>query len=449
MSGTIAIWIALALQQVGGQAAEAHSATLEHEIEALARPLVARADFSGTIALQGPGTHVRLAVGWADWGLEAPNRPDTRFGIGSVAKGFTAALILRLVEAGTLRLSDTLSSLLPELSDPPVTVHQLLAHRSGLARDPYQPEHHERQLSSDDILEIIAGLPREFEPDARSGYSNSGYIVLAILVERVVGRPYCDVLRDSVFVPLGLTDTGCLDNSRTIPGLAHGYDPGPGPTRLRPTPYRAWANSRGAGGLYSTAEDLVRWGQVILNRAFLSPESWAAMLTDHGDGRGYGLARYRRHGHMAIGHDGVTNGYTAFVEVYPDDGTVVAYAGNIRSGAFEIMEGTVTALALGLDVTPGPTPADLDLAVRKSVARRVVGRYRLFPGFFLTISYDDERLLLAGTGGYPTVLSSGPDGSFFYRAMYATIRFEGDGEDAELVWIDRNGREYRAARAGQ
>jgi CubicO group peptidase (beta-lactamase class C family) len=229
-----------------------------------------------------------------------------------------------------------------------------------------------------------------------------------------------------------------------IPGLAHGYDPGPGYSRLRPSPYREWSNTQGAGGLYSTVDDLVRWGQVILDRTFLSAESWKLMLADHGDGRGYGVSRYRRHDHLAIGHDGVTNGYTAFVEVYPEDETVVAYAGNIRSGAFEIVESAVTALALGLPVASEPVPSDTDRAIPPTVAERLVGSYELFPGFFLTITYQGGRLLLAGTGGYPTVLSSVAGGDFFYRAMYATIRFDPDAEDAQLVWIDRAGREYPA-----
>jgi hypothetical protein len=167
-------------------------------------------------------------------------------------------------------------------------------------------------------------------------------------------------------------------------------------------------------------------------------------MTDHGDCRGYGIAQYIRHGHRAIGHDGVINGYTAFLEIYPEDGTVVAYAGNIRTGAFELMETAVIGLALGVSVDPPEARSDLDTPVSFEDGARVTGRYELFPGFHLTITWEADRLFLTGTGGYPTVLTTKPDGDFFYRAMYATVRFEIDEESQELVWIDRGGREYRA-----
>jgi CubicO group peptidase (beta-lactamase class C family) len=419
---------------------------LDRQIEAFARPFVERHDFSGAFAIRRPGGSTEIAFGWADLAHDVRNSVGTRFGIGSVSKQFTAALILRLVEQGHLTLEDSVQGFLPELSGPAVTVHELLAHRSGLARDPLVFEEQGRPFERAELLEVIAGLPREFEPGERTSYSNSGYIVLALLAERISGRGFCPLLEEEVLKPLELHDTGCLSTSSIIPKLARGYDPGPGPFRLRNSPPIEWSNLTGPGGLYSTVKDLARWGQLMLDRRFLSASSWEALFADHGDGRGYGVARYTRHGHPAIGHDGVINGYTAFLEIHPNDQTVVAYAGNIRAGAFELMESAVIGLALGAPVQPPEVPSDEDRAVSFDEGNRVSGVYQLFPGFHLTITWQADRLFLTGTGGYPTVLTTKPDGDYFYRAMYATVRFEKNGEEQELVWIDRAGQEYRAQR---
>jgi hypothetical protein len=173
------------------------------------------------------------------------------------------------------------------------------------------------------------------------------------------------------------------------------------------------------------------------------------MLDDYGDGRGYGVARYSRHGTSAIGHDGVTNGYTAFVEVYPEKNTVVAYAGNIRSGAFELMETAIIGLSLGVPVDMPEAPSDSDAPVAEEEGGPVTGIYELFPGFHLTVTLEKDRLYLKGTGGYPTVLSTLGGGDYFYRAMYATVRFRRSGEESHLIWIDRAGREYTAVRVSE
>lgn len=423
---------------------EGQQEALREKVEAFAEPFVQRFDFSGAVAIRKSGGLTLAAVGMADLAHQVPNSPTTRFGIGSVSKQFTAALILRLVEEGHLTLQDTAQEFLPELSGPPVSVHQLLAHRSGLARDPLPFESQGKRHERSELLEVISGLPREFLPDERTSYSNSGYVVLALMAERISGRDFCGLLAEQVLAPLDLHDTGCLSTSALIPKMAHGYDPGAGEFRLRASPLLEWSNLTGPGGLYSTVEDMARWGQVMLDRSFLSPASWEAFFTDHGDGRGYGIALYTRHGHAAVGHDGVINGYTAFLEIYPDHETVVAYAGNIRAGAFELMESAVIGLALGVPVEPPQAPRDQDLPVSFREGSEVTGRYELFPGFFLDITWEENRLYLTGTGGYPTVLSTLPDGGFFYRAMYAAIRFEEEEGTRELVWVDRAGQEYRA-----
>ncbi|MBT8397729.1 MAG: beta-lactamase family protein [Gemmatimonadetes bacterium] len=434
------------LAQLGAQENVAHQAPLGEQIESFARPLVERHDFSGAFAIRGPEGPVSVAVGFADLAHDVRNSVDTRFGIGSVSKQFTAALALRLIEDGQLTLQDVAQDILPGLSGPAVTVHQLLAHRSGLARDPLAFESQGKQFDRSELLDIISSLPREFAPGERTSYSNSGYIVLALIAESVSGMRFCDLLHEEVLEPLGLQDTGCLSTSSVIPKLAQGYDPGLGPYRLRASPFLEWSNLTGPGGLYSTVEDLAQWGQVMLDRTFLSPSSWEAFMTDHGNGRGYGIAQYTRHGHRAIGHDGVINGYTAFLEIYPENRSVVAYAGNIRAGAFELMENAVIGLTLGAPVNPPEAPSDLDTPVSFEEGAPVTGRYELFPGFHLTITWEADRLFLSGTGGYPTVLTTKADGDYFYRAMYATVRFEIDGENQELIWIDRGGQEYRAQR---
>jgi CubicO group peptidase (beta-lactamase class C family) len=200
--------------------------------------------------------------------------------IGSVSKEFTAALVLKLVDRGRLSLTDPigkyLQGLTPDLSG--VTIEQLLNHTSGVPRDVRNPETRFESMSSDMLIQMAARAKLATKPGTAYAYSNAGYMLLGALVENVAGRPYGVALHDDIAAPLGLTTlTQCGDPK---PGEAIGYMLSDG--KLGPPTGIHHSQLLGAGGVCTTAADLVRWRHALHRGRVLSAKSYAAMTTPRG-----------------------------------------------------------------------------------------------------------------------------------------------------------------------
>src|SRR4051812_49187547 len=207
-----------------------------------------------------------------EWGI--PNASDTKFRIGSLTKQFTAAAILLLEERGKLKVEDAIASFIPGAPESwkNITIHQLLNHTSGIPDFTNLPEHRVWQRSPETPEQIVRhfrDLPLEFGPGEKFKYSSSGYILLAFIVERVSGQSYEAFLRDNIFVPLGMKDSGYDSNTTLLPKRASGYQFGAG--GLANAPYVDMHLPYGAGALYSTTHDLLRWNTALFEGRLLSP----------------------------------------------------------------------------------------------------------------------------------------------------------------------------------
>jgi CubicO group peptidase (beta-lactamase class C family) len=305
-------------------------------------------------AVVGQGSDVRYAAGFgaADRERGHPNTADTRFLIGSLTKQFTAALVLTLVRDGALALDAPVSTYLPDYAGPGgdrITVHQLLAHRSGL------PSFADVRAASRGEPDAIGTL--DFAPGTRHAYSNAGYVLLGLLAEAVTGHSYDQALRARVLGPAGVADdVGYAHSDRAIDGLASGYVPG-----------WLWGYRRAeavvsdgpfsAGMLYATPTALHRWTRALHTGQVLPPALVTAMTTPHADtGYGYGLLVET----TTIGgrpatvyhHGGGINGFTAalrYVQVDGAEAYTIAVLDNTQS------ETTVqTAEALQALLAPAP-----------------------------------------------------------------------------------------------
>lgn len=438
------IVLVLPFSLAGAQAADA----LAREVEKLVTPYVASNDFSGAILLaRGDTVLFEDAYGMADYAHRIPNTTATKFRVGSVTKQFTAAAILIAEQQGLLHTTDTLARFFPDFpSGDQITIHHLLTHTGGLARDVFEDERYYRVYRAlPEVMDIIQRKPLLAEPGTQMQYSNCGYVVLAALLEQVSGHSYAAFLDEHIFTPLGMNHSGIEAEAVIYPDLAMGYDPGWGPFGRMPTPQAYQANILGASGLYTTVGDLHRWSQALTADVLLTDASRRRMLTNHADGRGYGVGVFSRSGRRVIGHDGVTYGFTASLNHYIEDEVTVIFATNMRTGIVSTLERGLAAAVFGEPFTPEASPlAGPTLPAEETYA--FVGRYELFPGFYLDISQQADHVLLAGTAGYSTLLTPLTDDTFFYRALYARIRFERDetGEVYRLVWIDRSGSTYPA-----
>ena len=246
-------------------------ARLEHTVDSLA----AADQFSGVVMLTRQGTPVfQRAWGMADREAHRPNNIETAFNLGSINKVFTATAIRQLVAAGRLEVDSLLGKYWPEYPNAAVatqvTIRQLLNHRSGIGGNIFDPppggtRHDVRH--NNDYLPLFASEPLQFPPGTRQAYSNAGYVVLGLLVERLSGEDYYAYVDQHIYRPAGMTHTAAYPVDSLPPNTAIGYTRGeedapPGAPLGRNSDLLPGRGSA-AGGGYSTAGDLARFLQAL------------------------------------------------------------------------------------------------------------------------------------------------------------------------------------------
>ena len=250
--------------------------------------------FNGSVLVAEHGKIIyKKGFGYANMEWEIPNDPDTKFRLGSITKQFTSMLIMQLVEQGKLKLDDKLSNYLPyyrkDIGEK-VTIHHLLTHTSGIpsytglpkffedvSRDPYTVDEFVKKFCSGDL---------EFEPGSKYKYNNSGYFLLGAIIEKITGKSYEDVLREKIFEPLNMKNTGYDHHKTILSKRATGYDntfDG-----FENSPYLDMSLPYAAGALYSTVEDLYLWDQALYTEKLLSQKYKDIMFTPHLSNYAYG-----------------------------------------------------------------------------------------------------------------------------------------------------------------
>jgi D-alanyl-D-alanine carboxypeptidase len=257
------------------------------EIEKHINLAVGAGKFSGVVLIaKADKVLIEKVYGFADQGLKIPNNSETKFNLGSMCKMFTSVAIAQLVQAGKLSYTDTLASVLPDFPNKEtaakITIQQLLTHTSGLG-DFFKPEffeHRDKYKSLGSYLPLFADDPLLFAPGSGGSYSNAGFIVLGLVIEKLSGENYFDYLKKHIFQPAGMTSSDFYDRDATVPNMALGYtyddmtDPLHINGRLLNTPFLPEKGSA-AGGGYSTANDLLRFSQALFGNRLIS-----AALTD-------------------------------------------------------------------------------------------------------------------------------------------------------------------------
>ncbi len=235
------------------------------------------------------------ASGFADLPNQVPNTQDTRFATASCGKVFVAVAILQLVDQGRLRLEDRLGDLADfELRaiDPDITVAELLSHTSGIPdyfdesvmahyEDLWQDLPNYRIRTNRDLLPLFVDKPMMYPHGTRFQYNNTGFVVLAMILERVTGLAFDACLRERVFEPCGMLRTGYFELDRLPAGCAANYIEDGHPDGPRTNIYSVDAKGTGAGGAFTTTGDICRFWQGLVGHRLLSPEMTALMLANH------------------------------------------------------------------------------------------------------------------------------------------------------------------------
>jgi len=312
--------------------------------------------------------------GLANVELGVPVRPQMMFQSGSVGKQFTATGVMLLVEAGRVKLEDSITQYFPG-SPPswqPIKVKHLLGQTSGLGQyanhertQPFGPFNLQRQVTEDEALARIQSMRLDFRPGERWLYCDTNYVLLGMLIRKVTGQFYGDFLAQRIFKPLGMSATGIISDSAVVPNRVAGYRLEGGVLKNQDW-IAPFYNSTGDGALHVNVLDFAKWdaalyGDTLLKKSSLE-QMWTPIVLNDGTRNvaNYGFGWFIRtiSGHRVIEHGGGWQGFTAHIARYVDDGITVVVFSNLASAGSSEMAHAIAGF-YDAKLTPGPDAEEI------------------------------------------------------------------------------------------
>jgi CubicO group peptidase (beta-lactamase class C family) len=406
--------------------------------------------FMGSV-LVAQGDKIVFEKSYGDANLEwnIPDDASTKFRIGSMTKQFTAASILLLEERGKLGTDDTVKKYMPDAPAAwdKVTIYNLLTHTSGIPSFTSFPDYHASEgtpTTPKALVDRFRDKPLEFQPGEKWNYSNSGYVLLGYLLEKISGQNYADFVKENIFKPVGMKDTGYDSNSDVIPHRATGYTPGPsGPVN---SGYIDMTIPFSAGALYSTTHDLLLWEEALYGGKVLSAASLKKMTTPYKENYGCGLMITTAKGHLQYEHGGGIEGFNTDMAYYPDDKLTVIVLANLNGGAPGDITGKLAAVAHDEKVVLQSERKEIK--VPREILEKYVGSYELAPGILITMSLDGDKFMTQLTGQPKFEVFGQTEKDFFLKVVDAQLTFETDAQGKAVdVILHQGGRDQTAKRS--
>ncbi len=314
------------------------------EIKALVSGLVTKGWFSGALLVaKGPAVLLTMAGGEANKSFHAANNIDTKFNLGSMNKMFTAVAVARLVELGRLSYDDPIGKWVDETWLPKevtdlITVRHLMTHTSGLGsyfNETFNLSSRALFRKLDDYKPLLKNEKPAFTPGERFQYSNTGMLLLGVVIEKVTGEDYFDHIRKTISTPLGMTGTDCYEMDYPVENLAVGYSPDwTSPYRWQNNLFKHVIKGGPAGGGFSTVKDLHKFAQALLTGKLVSRPTLETLWTDYKGGNyGYGFTVAEGPAGKVVGHSGGFPGISSELDIYVASGYIVAVMSNYDNGA--------------------------------------------------------------------------------------------------------------------
>lgn len=401
--------------------------------------------FMGTVLVARDGAVVMSkAYGMANVEWDVPNTPATKFRLGSITKQFTAAAILLLEERGKLKIDDKVKTYLPDapMAWDRITVFNLLTHTAGVPNFTSMADYNTIKLTSrtaDAAVVAFRDRPLDFGPGEKMSYSNSGYLVLGAIIEKVSGQSYEKFVADNIFAPIGMKDSGYDSNTAIIKQRASGYLKMP--AGYVNAGYIHMSVPHAAGALYSTTGDLLKWEQALFAGKVVSKASLDRMITPFKNDYALGLTSTLVKGRRVIAHGGGIDGFNTHMSHFPDSKTVVIALSNVNGPAPGALAGQLGAIMHGETVTL--TTERKEIALPSATLAKYVGAYELAPEAVLTITLEGDRLMSQLTGQGKLSIFPETETLFFLKVIDAQLEFAADG--SSLV-LHQNGRDQKANR---
>lgn len=399
--------------------------------DSLVKALSISNNFSGEVLISKVDEIIYKSIsGRADFKNKKSIQENTMFCVGSITKTFTAVAIAKLWQQGSLKLDDPISKFLPNFTyGDSITIRQLLNHTAGIKRETLDNlKIAARLFTSKQLVDSISKYPLLFTPGSRQEYSNAGYTLLAKIIEVVSGKTYSDYLDQNIFSPLQMKNTKALMSGLEGNSISKGYDPSP--SGVMQTYPETPSFTFGAGNIFSTINDLYKWAIAYSTKTqILNQTTWDTVLK-----KAYGFGIYKRNNKIAIGHDGIVNGYIANMDYFYKENVAIIFLSNIRSGALNYLADGLAQIYFDEKLSL-PSLPEIVLHTGNPW-KQYAGTYQLFPGFNLIVTSKKNILQLRGQDGYNTYLAPIKNNSFFYRSMFSEIKFEEDKEMKTLIWKD-------------
>jgi CubicO group peptidase (beta-lactamase class C family) len=312
--------------------------------------------FNGTVLVAESGKVIyKKGFGLANMEWDIPNHPDTKFRLGSITKQFTSMLIMQLVEQGKIKLDAKLSDYLPDYrkdTGDKVTIHHLLTHTSGIPSYTGLPRFFQdvsrTHYSVDEFVKKYCSGDLQFEPGSKFSYNNSGYFLLGAIIEKVTGKPYEQVLKERIFDPLGMKDTGYDHHDSILNKRASGYERTP--AGIINAPYLDMSLPYAAGSMYSTVEDLYLWDQALYTNKLLPASYKEIMFKPFLNEYAYGWAVVKlplgdsKETASALSHGGGINGFNTVIVRLIDNKHLIVLLNNTGGAKLDQMSSAIAAI---------------------------------------------------------------------------------------------------------
>jgi len=396
-------------------------ASLRERLDQIANSYTLDSTFMGSV-LVARGNEILFNKGYGEANVEQniPNDPNTKFRIGSLTKQFTAALVLLLQQDGKLRIEDPVGKYLPDAprSWGKITLSELLGHNSGIPEIQSDQSFRSWAMSPHTHAEELAlfkDRPLNFEPDSRNEYSNSNYLVLGAVIEKVTGADFATLLHNRILKPLGMNDSGVDNDGLVLPKRAQGYNNNNG--RLVPAASESMSVPWSAGSMYSTANDLLRWERGLFGGKVLSAASLNEMTTPGKMSHGFGVGVTTEDGMKVVDHNGAIEGFVAHLAYVPEPRIAVIVLSNVFGGAPPAMGNQLVEAMLGKTVVLARERKAVPIS--KDDLTKFEGTYPMSSGMAFTFTVRGDSLELNAGGTIVPLLYQGVKEGHprFYVAM--------------------------------
>lgn len=366
---------------------------LSKQIDALIEKAVGINRFNGSVLVSKNGKIVyEKAYGYQNAANKVPATNKTVYQIGSTTKEFTAAVILQLAELHKLELEDKLSKYFPDFPrGNEITIRHLLTHTSGIyeiLRDHSAVMESTVPRSKERMLSFFINQPLDFNPGTQYAYSNSGYIMLGLIIEKITGKTYFQVVRDNILTPLNMKHTGFDFINLNSTDKAKGYNKY---TQSIREPSLTWDSTAtySAGSMYSTVEDLYKWHTGLLNYKVYNRASMEAATTPFLKGYGLGCWIDTIYNKKVVSHGGNILGFTGYFGRIQEEDVTVIILNNIYNHQIETIGLSILAI-----LYDKPYSYFDELKLEAPELEKFVGHYDVNTNYQVTITRKENRLYI-------------------------------------------------------